>query len=142
MGRRLELLRETLRALLGDSDACHNLGARYATGDHGEWPEIQDPTLAARWYRRGAKRGSPECLYDLGFMSVLGELPDADQATGLRLLKQSAEQGYCDAIRLLSDLYSLGIHGVSADPKEAGFWSRKLAEHLARHPDDKRTHER
>jgi TPR repeat protein len=142
MKRRLDLLRQTLRALLGDADASHDLGAIYATGDHGEWPEIEDSARAARWYRRGARRGSAECLYDLGFMSILGEFPGADRDEGIDLLEKSAQLGYADAIRLLADLHALGIHGVEANPELAERWSRRLAEHLARHPDDRRDHER
>ena len=140
--RRLELLRETLQALLGDRDACHNLGATYATGDHGNWPEIRNVPAAVRWYKRGAKRGSPECLYDLGLMSVLREFPGADPNAGIRSLVESANKGYCDSIRLLADLYTRGLHGVSADQEQGEYWSRRLEEHLVRHPDDRRLHER
>jgi TPR repeat protein len=142
IARRIELLREMLRAGFGNAEACHNLGVLYATGDHGEWPEIQDAAAAARWYERGAKRGDAECLYDLGFMSILGEFPGADRSAGVRYLEQSANRGYCDAIRLLSDLYSRGLHGVPANPEHGELWSRKLAEHLALHPEDARKHER
>jgi hypothetical protein len=46
--RELDLLREKLRCLLGDSRACHNVGARYATGDPGDWPEIESQSDAVR----------------------------------------------------------------------------------------------
>ena len=139
--RSLDRLRCKLRALLGDSDACHYLGARYATGDDGEWPK-QDLRAAVRWYRLGADRGDAGCQYDLGFMVLLGEGTPRDHRAGVRLLEQAASQGFCEAIRLLADVFASGGYGVPADPAEAERWSRRLAEHLAAHPEDKRLYER
>jgi TPR repeat protein len=95
-----------------------------------------------RWYERGARLNDPECRYDLGFMYILGEGTAADPRAGVALLEQAACQGFCNAMRLLADLFSTGAHGVAADPAEAERWSRALAEHLARHPEDKRAYER
>lgn len=135
-------MREKVRALLGDSHSCHQLGARYATGEQGDWPELLNPRTALRWYERGARLGDPECQYDLGFMYILGEGTAPDPRAGLALLERAASQGFCEAIRLLADLFSTGAHRVAADPIEVERWSRALAEHLARNPDDKRAHER
>jgi TPR repeat protein len=140
--RHFELARQKLRALLGDEDMCHGLGARYATGDHGEWPELQDHRSAVRWYQRGAARGNPNCQYDLGFMCILGEGGPKDPQAGMDLMVQAAAQGYCDAIRVLADLFSSGKHGVASDPIQAQHWAHVLSEHLAVHPEDKRLYER
>ena len=140
--RHLRRLLETIRGYLGDSDACHSLGALYATGDHDEWPEVEDAARAARWYGRGARRGHAECLYDLGFMAILREFPGADPAAGVAMLERAADQGLAEALRLLADLYAHGVDGVAADEEKAGFWSSRLAEHLARHPEEARLHER
>jgi TPR repeat protein len=140
--RHIELLREKLRALLGDANACHRLGARYATGDHGEWVALPNPSSAVRWYERGAKRGDPHCQYDLGFMYILGEGAPQDRQAGLNLVKRAAAQGYCEAIRVLADCFSSGAHGVVPDPDQARYWSRVLSDHLIRHPEDKRLYER
>jgi len=75
-------------------------------------------------------------------MSVLREFPGADPAAGIRLLVESAHKGYCDSIRFLADLYSQGLYGFSVDQEQGEYWSRKLDEHLAHHPDDRRLHER
>jgi TPR repeat protein len=140
--RYIELLREKVRALLGDANACHRLGARYATGNHGEWPALQDHGSAVRWYERGAKHGDPQCQYDLGYMYLLGEGAPQDSQAGLNLVKQAAAQGYCEAIRVLADFLSNGTHGVVADADQALYWSRVLSDHLIRHPEDKRRYER
>jgi TPR repeat protein len=140
--RHLELAGQKLRALLGDEYMCHHLGARYATGDHGEWPDLKDDRSAVRWYHRGAARGNAGCQYDLGFMYILGEGGPKDPQAGIALMVQAAAQGYCEAIRLLADLFSSGKHGVAPDPAQAQHWAHVLSEHLAAHPEDKRLYER
>jgi hypothetical protein len=140
--RHFDLWLQKLRAVLGDRDACHDLGARYATGDHGEWPELEDARAAIRWYRRGAALGDAACRYDLGFMYLLGEGAVQDRDAAIELLSQSASQGFCDAIRLLADVFARGVHGVASDPLESERWSRVLSEHLIAHPEDRRLHER
>ena len=140
--RQLELAGQKVRALLGDERMCHHLGARYATGDHGEWPQLQSHRSAIRWYRRGARRGNAECQYDLGFMNLLGEGAPKNWQAGISLFRQAAAQGQCEAIRALADFLSTGTHGVVPDPVEAQHWSRVLADHLALHPEDKRLYER
>jgi TPR repeat protein len=141
-GGRFFVARLKLGALLGDAFACHQLGAIYATGDHFGKAHPKDEPAALRWYRRGARRGDPECLYDLAFMILLGEgtVPDPGQA--IDLLEQAAERGYGEAIRLLADLHEQGAHGVSANPAETERWRMRLEEHLARHPEERRDHER
>ena len=142
LGRHLDLVREKVRALLGDPRACHQLGALYATGDQGNWPELKNSGKALRWYERGARMGDPECQYDLGFMYLSGEGAAQDPHAGVRLLEQAASQGFCNAIRLMADLFATGAHGVAADSGQAERWSHLLSAHLARHPEDKRLYER
>lgn len=109
-----------LRSLLPwETFACHELGARYATGDGVE----KDEAAAVRWYRRGARRGDPLCQYDLGFMMLLGEGTDRDPKLAVRWLERAAEGGQVQAARLLADLYDSGEHGVPADREEAARWA-------------------
>jgi TPR repeat protein len=140
--RHLELAIQKMRALLGDDHMCHHLGARYATGDYGDWPELQDHRWAVRWYQRGAARGSASCQYDLGFMFILGEGAPRDAQAGVDLMVRAAGQGYCEAIRVLADVYSSGKHGFVPDPVQAQHWAQVLSEHLAAHPEHKRLYER
>ena len=95
-----------------------------------------------RWYQRGAARGDASCQYDLGFMYILGEGAPKNLQAGMDLMVQAAGQGYCEAIRLLADLFSTGKHGVVPDPVQAQHWTQVLREHLAVHPEDKRLYER
>jgi len=101
--------------------ACHELGARYATGDGVE----KDDAAAVRWYRRGARRGDPLCQYDLGFMILLGEGTEQDPEDAVRWLERAAEGGHRHAARLLSELFASGKHGVRADQDEAARWNRQ-----------------
>jgi TPR repeat protein len=111
-----------LRSLLPWSTfACHQLGARYATGDGVE----KDEAAAVRWYRRGARRGDPLCQYDLGFMILLGEGSDSDRELAVRWLERAADGGHSPAARLLSELFASGKHGVPIDRQESARWNRR-----------------
>lgn len=114
-----------LRSLLPwETFACHELGARYATGDGVE----KDEAAAVRWYRRGARRGDPLCQYDLGFMTLLGEGTNRDSVGAVRWLERSAEGGHRQAAGLLSDLYATGEHGVQIDQERAVHWRHRAGE--------------
>jgi TPR repeat protein len=65
-----------LRALLDRSGfGAHQLGAEYATRSD----EPKDQQKALKWYGYGAKLGDLESMYDLGFMTLLGEGRPADK---------------------------------------------------------------
>lgn len=137
---RLHLFKLRVRALLlGDLDACHDLGASWATGDLGRGPDFE---RAVGWYRRAAERGHPESQYDLGFMVLLGEGVSKSPSEALRWLEMAAEAGYCEAMRLLVDLYRAGISGVAQDEARADQWAEHLASYLEQHPEHRRAHER
>lgn len=59
-----------------------------------------------KWYGYGAKLGDQECVYDLGFMTLLGEGRPADKEEALKLLARAAAGGHETAQRLLSDIDS------------------------------------
>ena len=94
----------------------------------------QDFSRAARWYRRGARRGDAESQYDLGFMYLLGEGVDHDPIEGIRWLERAAAQGFERAIRLLADVLRDGAYGVDADTRRAEHW--RLAAVSAGEDDD------
>ena len=92
-----------LRALLDRSGfAAHQLGAEYATRSD----EPKDQQKALKWYGYGAKLGDLESMYDLGFMTLLGEGRPADKEEALRLLRKAAAGGHETSQRLLSDIRS------------------------------------
>ena len=141
-GGRFFVTRLKLGALLGDAFASHQLGAIYATGDFFGKPRPKNEAAALRWYRRGARRGDPECLYDLAFMILLGEGTAPDPGRAIDLLEQAAERGNGEAIRLLADLHERGAHGVAASAAHAARWQARLAEHLVQHPEQRREYDR
>lgn len=111
-----------MRSLLPwETFACHELGARYATGDG----VGKDEAAAVRWYRRGARRGDPLCQYDLGFMILSGEGTDRDPELAVRWLERAAEGGQVQAARLLAELHGSGEHGVPADREKAARWAER-----------------
>jgi localization factor PodJL len=56
------------------------------------------------------------------------ELIDADDATGVDLLKQAADLGYAQAQLHLAGLYQEGAKGLAANPREARVWARRAAD--------------
>lgn len=135
---RIRLFLLSVRArLLGDLDACHELGASLATGSLA----IKSQRRAAHWYARAACKGHPESQYDLGYMHLLGEGVAQDPEVAVRWLRSAANAGYSEAIRVLADVYASGGHGVAADEAVAAQWATRLADHLARHPEDRRRYE-
>lgn len=53
---------------------------------------------------------------------------DADDATGVDVLKQAAGLGYAPAQLHLAGLYQDGLKGVAANPPEARTWARRAAD--------------
>jgi TPR repeat protein len=75
-------------------------------------------------------------------MLLLGEGTTVDREAALRWFARAAEGGYCEAMRVLADAYSTGLHQVPTDARLAAYWSKRLAKHLAESPDDLRAYER
>ena len=106
----------------GDLDALHSVAAQYATGDA---PAGKDEVKAVELYTRAAERGHALSQYDLGFMLILGEGAEKDEAEGLSWMRRAAEGG-CDlAARFLSEAYAKGYCGVAADEAEAARWAAR-----------------
>jgi uncharacterized protein len=117
--------RQVRAAERGDLGALHDVAARYATGD---CPEGKDEARAVELYARAAERGHALSQYDLGFMLLLGEGAEKDEAKGLWWMGQAAANG-CDlAARFLSETYAKGCYGVAADEAEAARWAERERE--------------
>jgi len=56
------------------------------------------------------------------------ELLDADDATGVDVLKQAADLGHAPAQLHLAGLYQEGAAGLAASPREARVWARRAAD--------------
>jgi len=70
----------------------------------------QDPERGAELYRQAV------------------ELLDADDASGVEVLKQAADLGHAPAQLHLAGLYQEGRMGLPADPREARAWARRAAD--------------
>lgn len=64
----------------------------------------KDEAEAAKWYRKASDQGEPVAQYSLGFMYLLGEGAAKDKAEGVRLLRESARQGFAPAQDALRDM--------------------------------------
>jgi TPR repeat protein len=106
----------------GDLDAQHGLGAFYATD---ELLGLKDEAEAVKWYTKAAEQGHALSQYDLGFMLLLGEGIDKDVAKGLWWMEQAVANGWEDAARLLSDVYTRGLFDVEANSDKATYWNKR-----------------
>ena len=117
--------RQARAAARGDLEALHGVAARYATGDG---PEGKDEVKAVRLYTKAAEQGHAASQYDLGFMLLLGEGAEKDEANGLWWMEQAAANGYEDAARFLSEAYEKGYCGVAANEGKAAHWAARERE--------------
>jgi len=84
----------------GNADAQLNIGILYDAGQG--VPE--DPSLAARWYRRSAERGHAAAQYNLGMMYADGRGVAHDRDQARYWLAQAAGQGLQEARAMLPDV--------------------------------------
>lgn len=90
----------------------------------GPWNEKK----AFEWYKKAAKMGDEEALYDLGECFCLGTGTKKDIKEAVKCFMQSAQKGCIMAQYKMGDLYSDG-QGVEKDNIEAVEWYMKAAEH-------------
>jgi len=121
-------------AELGLPAAQSGLGCHYAT--------LPQPDLvrSRHWYLQGALGGSGVAMYEIGFTLLLGEGGPADPAGAIEWLEKAAETKAHtaeDASRLLVDVYSGGLYGVTENHERAEYWrQRRLGEQLATAADE------
>ncbi|MBI3736071.1 SEL1-like repeat protein, partial [Candidatus Sumerlaeota bacterium] len=106
-----------------DPDAMYLLGA---AREHG-LGQTQDPSDAARWYRRAADSGHPEAMKSLGWMYDSGSGVAKDPREAVNWYKKGAEKGNLAAMHNLAVSYEEGT-GVESDPVQAAQWYRRAAE--------------
>lgn len=76
------------------------LGTDYFGEDAGE---RQDDKEAFKWFSKAAELGHAESQYIIGLMYYLGEGIQKDEVKGIALLKQSAQNGFEEAQKLIDE---------------------------------------
>lgn len=122
-------------AELGSSEAQYDLGALYATGDHGL---PLDAAQSRTWYTRAAEQGNVDAQYNLGLMWLRGEGGPVDFRLGLDWLTRAASRDEpaamsTSAASILAEAYAHGSYGVERNSATAGRWKQR-EEELAQRP--------
>ncbi|WP_209000976.1 caspase family protein [Stappia sp. BW2] len=78
-----------------------------------------DPSRAAAFLEKAAEAGDPEAMFELARMYERGIGVEQDVDKALELFRQSADEGFADAINDLGFLYYQGGLGIARDPKKA-----------------------
>ena len=92
-------------ACLDDSDAMCWLGDFYFEGRNGI--EKNDQT-AFGWYLKSSQLGNKRARYELANMYYDGIGTDKDAGKAIELYSKNAEEGHCDSMVLLGDIFSKG----------------------------------
>jgi TPR repeat protein len=89
--------------VLGDLEALHDIAAYYASAHQEGLLQRKYYEKAFLYYKRGAEKGNPACMYDYGFMVLLGEVGVKDEGVGLHWIKKAADAGDSAARDFLAD---------------------------------------
>ncbi|WXL27788.1 sel1 repeat family protein [Ectopseudomonas mendocina] len=122
----------------GQFSRMANLGDREAQSFYGHILLFRGQGAAARNEGRrlltlAAKAGDAKSAYQLGVISLAGDLHTApDATTAVQWWTQAAEAGHPAAAYRLSELYRAGAQGVAADPARAEYFSTLTAGQVGR----------
>lgn len=106
-------------ALSGSLTATYLMGMIYRNGDLGVPKDVPQSVV---WYRRAAERGEPRAQYYLGRSyfefkgNPLGVEQDATQA--VYWWRKACAQGDANALMAMSNVYLVGVGGVSRNEAE------------------------
>ncbi|MBF0108822.1 MAG: tetratricopeptide repeat protein [Magnetococcales bacterium] len=103
------------------------MGTMFATGIGAPY----DPSTAAAWYERAARRGHALASLNLGMLYMTGEGVAEDLKQAHHWIAKAADLGHGPASQLLGLLHERGI-GVVADRSEAQRWYQKGGEQGSR----------
>lgn len=101
----------------GSTDAQINLGVMY---DYGKGV-VEDPEVAAHWYRQAAEQGNASAQYNLGQLYLAGRGVKKDASKAVYWLQQSADHGFAIASYHLGIVYSDG-KSFAKQPARAVEW--------------------
>jgi uncharacterized protein len=92
----------------GDTDAQHNLGVMYKSGNG----VVQDDAEAAKWYRLAAEQGNAQAQNSLGAMYYFGDGVVKDYAEAAKWYRLAAKQGDAEAQNNLGVSFEYGRGGL------------------------------
>lgn len=101
----------------GNADAQINLGVMY---DYGKGV-VEDPEVAAHWYRRAAEQGNVSAQYNLGQLYITGRGVKKNADKAVYWLQQAADLGFAIASYNLGVMYSEGKN-LKKQPGKAVEW--------------------
>lgn len=102
-------------------------GAQFALGLHYSLGMSPNHASAADWYLKSAKQGNLCAKHNIGMMHLHGQGVTQNSVEALRLLQESAEQGFARSGRALWKILFFGHGGVKRDYLGAMKWLRKAA---------------
>jgi hypothetical protein len=111
-----------------DREALFQLGQQYFSGEG----RPKDLTSALDCFRRSAELGYAPAQFELGMaydgtaLASRYGIP-ANEPVSFQWYLQAAEQGYRNAMGIVSMAYQTGIKGAPRDPDKAVAWYEKLA---------------
>lgn len=113
----------------GHADAMGGVGYFYSNGIAVK----KDEKEAVAWFRKGAEKGSPKAMLNLGKMLLAGKGVDGgitEERTkeGLEWLRKAADTGLPEALGAYGSLFFLGEHGVPKDDAKALIYLKPAAE--------------
>jgi TPR repeat protein len=76
------------------------LGSDYFSDDAGE---RQDDQEAFKWFSKAAELGHAQSQYIVGLMYYFGEGIPKDESKGVQLIKQSAQNGFEEARKVIDE---------------------------------------
>ena len=103
----------------GDVESMVRLGSWYYQGARGM---PRDQTLAYKWYRRAADRGSVRGMAVVGSFLVIGVGVERSEVEGMSLLGMGVQGGSDYAAYHLGKWYSRGNHGLPRNIERAKFF--------------------
>ncbi|MDR3159705.1 MAG: hypothetical protein LBU11_12050 [Zoogloeaceae bacterium] len=90
----------------------------------------QEPTLqeSSRYFEQASALGHTYTKWCHGINLLSGHGTEKDEARGLLLIRQSAEEKFEGAIRFVSDAYAHGAYGFPQNEELAAEWRSKPAD--------------
>lgn len=105
---------------LGQDWAMRELGFRLSKGRDLD----RDPVEGANWLLRAAKKLDPASMYLYGILRLQGDVIPAHEKEGAHWLRQSAEDGFLEAMRELGNRLIEGIGVRATLPEDWNGWAR------------------
>ena len=121
--RALELMKEAADA--GSADAVGGIGYFYAVGAGGV---ERDLTEAARWFRKGAEKGSAKAQLNLARALLNGNGLEKNEAEGIAWLAKAADSGLDEAQAQYGIIVYRGDAGIAKDAEAAVRYLKPAAE--------------